>query len=68
MPDTYRGRAEIKCSKAICVIDKARKDVIASCLECEFSEATMIDLEEKPLGALKKKQKANKKEVTEDGL
>lgn len=55
MPTPYRGRAEIKCLSDQCKQDVSRRNVDKSCFGCEMSLATMLDLDEKPLGTIKKK-------------
>jgi hypothetical protein len=58
MPTVYRGKAVVKCLKYQCIVDK-RQNVLPSCLDCEFSEAEMVDLEDKQVGAMRpRKQKA----------
>jgi len=59
MPKTYKGKVEIRCLKEFC---KDHKDVLAACLDCEFSEAIVVDLEDKPVGTIKKTKKAGQKE------
>lgn len=57
MPTPYRGRAEIKCLSDQCKQDISRRNVGKSCFGCELSEATIIDLDEKPIGIIKKQSK-----------
>jgi hypothetical protein len=66
----YKGRAEIKCLADQCTQDISRRDVDKDCFACELSETTMIDLDEKPVGIIKKKSKPTMKiqEVTDDGV
>ena len=54
MPATYKGRAEIRCDRSICIADKSRENVGPDCLPCEASWAVLIDLEAKPLGEIRK--------------
>jgi len=55
MPTLYRGRVEIKCNKEICIEDKARENVSVVCLNCKEVATTVVDLDQKPLGAIKPK-------------
>lgn len=66
MPTPYRGRVEIKCLKEKCEIDAVRGNVVPACFICELSMPVIIDLDEKPVGDLRKPKTENvKKEVTE---
>lgn len=56
MPIKYRGRIEITCQSETCKIDSVRENVGADCLECDLSENAVIDLTDKPVGKIKKKE------------
>lgn len=72
MPTKYRGRVEITCQSETCKNDAARENVGVDCLECAQSAHAVIDLNNKPIGKLKKKEAEKPakttKEVKNDGL
>jgi len=55
----WRGRAIIECTSPKCKIDPVKENVTVDCLDCELSKNTVIDLNEKPIGQLKKKVAKN---------
>jgi hypothetical protein len=65
MPTPYRSRVEVKCNLETCEVDPVRADVKRECLSCEHSEANLIDLEERPIGEIKKQTKAKGKKEKE---
>lgn len=72
MSTPYRGRVEIKCMKDRCDLDSLKANIGPECFTCESSEAVMLDLDEKPVGTLKKKNKKTfeikEKEESDNGL
>lgn len=55
MPNTYRGRVLIECTREVCERDRSRANVTPSaCLDCPGALVTVIDLEEKPVGRIQR--------------
>lgn len=57
----YRGKVEVRCLSADCTFVNTRENVEKACFGCELSEAVILDLDDKPVGELKKKKKVNLK-------
>jgi len=72
MPTPYRGRVEIRCTSERCSQTPLKKNIGPECFNCESSESVMLDLDEKPVGTLKNKNKqpveVKEKEELENGI
>jgi hypothetical protein len=54
MPTTYRGRVLIECTREVCERDRSRANVTPACLDCPGAVATVIGLDEKPVGRIQR--------------
>ena len=57
MPTTYRGRVLIECAREVCERDRSRANVTPACLDCPGAVATVIGLDEKPVGRIQRAPK-----------
>ena len=57
MPTTYRGRVLIECTREVCERDRSRANVTPACLDCPGAVATVIGLDEKPVGRIQRAPK-----------